>query len=267
MKNILESDLSIREIIQIYKFRHSTWNKEKATERNAEGFLYFAKGGIHYDFEGFSFDANEGDVLRLPKGIPYSGYKLSSDDNEYYVADFLTWQEGTFLTCPLPHAFHPADQLAVRQAFENLVQLWERREPCRLLYAKAALMELIADMIREAVRSQGDSRHGEQIEKICAYLRSHAGDASLRMQEVSDTFYISQTHIRRLFSAQLNTSPGVYLMSVRVDMAKKLLAANRTMSVSEIAEQCGFSSVYYFSSAFKRATGMTCSQFRNLYTE
>jgi len=263
----LTCDLSIRKILQIYRQTNPSWSRPQAYARTADGFLYFLRGGIHYDFDGFSFDAMEGDVLRLPNGIPYSGHKLTSGDNEYFVIDFLSWESTSFLQYPLPHTFHPRDQDGTLQAFERLVSIWEKNEPCRLLDAKSAFLSLIASLTREYVVSLSGNSQVDRMNRICSFIRNHAQDSSLKIQDIADAFYISPTHLRRLFSSQLKTSPGAYLNLIRMNIARKLLLSNQNLTVSEIAEKSGFTSVYYFSSAFKASTGLNCSQYRARYIE
>ena len=54
--------------------------------------------------------------------------------------------------------------------------------------------------------------------------------------------------------------PAKYLQSVRIRKAKELLTLN-IYSIGEIAEMVGYSSVYYFSKAFKKETGVPPSEF------
>jgi len=263
----INCDLSVKKILQIYRQNNPSWWRPSPYARTAEGFLYFVHGGIHYDFDGFSFDAREGDVLRLPSGIPYSGYKLTDEDNDYYVIDFLTWEKDAFLRYPLPHAFRPQDQAGVYRAFQQLLSVWEKNEPCRLLDARASFLELLASLTRDYRASLYGTTHTERVDRICSYIREHSDESGLKTQNIADAFFISPTHLRRLFALQLKTSPVAYLNLIRMENARKLLLSNRDLSVSEVAEKSGYASVYYFSSLFKEMNGMTCSQYRSRYME
>ena len=52
-----------------------------------------------------------------------------------------------------------------------------------------------------------------------------------------------------------------YVLKTRIMMAKELLS-NGLTSVTEISEACGFSSISYFSQAFKNLTGTTPLKYR-----
>jgi AraC-like DNA-binding protein len=55
-----------------------------------------------------------------------------------------------------------------------------------------------------------------------------------------------------------------YLLSVRIDKVKELLLTERLL-VSEVAQMVGFSSLYYLDYVFKKETGMTPTEYLNLY--
>lgn len=54
---------------------------------------------------------------------------------------------------------------------------------------------------------------------------------------------------------------GEYILKVRIDMARRYLSETG-MTIAEISDKLGFSSQRYFSTAFKRATGLSPSEFR-----
>lgn len=57
------------------------------------------------------------------------------------------------------------------------------------------------------------------------------------------------------------TSPMDDLISERIDRARWLLR-NEPISVTAVAERCGFASIYHFSRTFKKRVGSSPTQFR-----
>ena len=70
---------------------------------------------------------------------------------------------------------------------------------------------------------------------------------------------ISASHLRFLIRQALGLSLSRYLMRVRLHHAASLLAEGR-LTVAETATACGFASVFAFSRAFKRETGVPPSR-------
>ena len=71
----------------------------------------------------------------------------------------------------------------------------------------------------------------------------------------------SKATLNRLFRKYLNTSPQAYLNSLRMENAKNLIRRGN-LSFKEIAEQLGFRNSLYFSTSFKKYTGVAPSEFR-----
>jgi len=64
-----------------------------------------------------------------------------------------------------------------------------------------------------------------------------------------------------MFKQAFDTPPHRYLTNRRIERAKSLLAA-RKLSVTEIALDVGFSELSSFTSAFRKVTGETPTDYR-----
>ncbi|MBQ8291359.1 MAG: helix-turn-helix transcriptional regulator [Clostridia bacterium] len=91
-------------------------------------------------------------------------------------------------------------------------------------------------------------------------LRQRYTDPDLTVALLSQTAHVSEGYFRKLFQREYGVSPKQYLCELRIDQAKRLLSEKRA-SITEIAEACGFSSVYYFCQAFRESVGMTASEY------
>ncbi|MBO8438798.1 MAG: helix-turn-helix domain-containing protein [Bacteroidetes bacterium] len=69
--------------------------------------------------------------------------------------------------------------------------------------------------------------------------------------------------ISKLFSETCGITVEKFLIAQRVEYVKELLSYGE-LSLGEIADRLGYSSAAYLSSQFKRVTGMTPGEFRNL---
>ncbi len=70
-------------------------------------------------------------------------------------------------------------------------------------------------------------------------------------------------YLSGLFSAQESITIEQYIILQKIERAKELLKYGE-LSLSEIAYQLGYSSVQHLSNQFKKTTGFTASQFKNL---
>lgn len=68
-------------------------------------------------------------------------------------------------------------------------------------------------------------------------------------------------HCKRL----TNSTPMRYLMIKRIELSKKLLTENLSLSIAEIAFSCGFSTSQYFSTVFKKHEKCTPIEYRDKF--
>ena len=108
----------------------------------------------------------------------------------------------------------------------------------------------------------------EQYEKIYLYQRlvraklfidNNYAD-NLDLDNISDQAYFSKYHFIRLFKSIYGKAPNHYLIQVRMDNAKTLLAKGH--SVLETSMLVGFDSPTSFAGAFKKYVGFAPSKYR-----
>lgn len=92
------------------------------------------------------------------------------------------------------------------------------------------------------------------------YCNEHYG-SRITLEELAGLVRLNKSYFSQLFHKEMGVPFGDYLENVRVRRAQSLLY-NSSKSMSEIAEQVGFASQNYFTKVFKKATGLTPSQYR-----
>lgn len=93
------------------------------------------------------------------------------------------------------------------------------------------------------------------------FIDDHLTDASLSASDVADGAGISERHLSRVF-ADAGTSVPRQILARRLDLAYSLLAHGSVARTSDVAAHCGFTSMAYFSQAFKRRYGVTAGELR-----
>lgn len=75
---------------------------------------------------------------------------------------------------------------------------------------------------------------------------------------------VTEDDFGRVFKKETGTTPGEYLMEVRLLQAQKLLRRHEIM-MTEIAMRCGFNSSAHFTACFHKRFGITPSVYRSKY--
>ena len=89
-------------------------------------------------------------------------------------------------------------------------------------------------------------------------------EKSFNLEEFASSRKISEAHLIRMFHASFKVTPYDYLMSRKMESARRLLLYS-TLSIKEIAVRLAFSDQYYFSNYFKRRNGLSPRSFRARY--
>jgi len=97
--------------------------------------------------------------------------------------------------------------------------------------------------------------------RVEEYLREHS-HTSLTLQDLCDTFGVSQTYMSRLFRKYSHKSCNELLTSIRIQKAEQLLINQPLLQIKDIAELVGYKDQFYFSRLFHREVGMTASEYR-----
>ncbi|HMV41838.1 MAG TPA: helix-turn-helix domain-containing protein [Leptospiraceae bacterium] len=86
----------------------------------------------------------------------------------------------------------------------------------------------------------------------------------LSFNEISEKLVMSQRTLNRRFKEATGLSPVDYLQNVRIESAKIFLETGND-TVQEIAYLVGYEDISFFRKVFKKITGITPNQYRQMY--
>ena len=133
---------------------------------------------------------------------------------------------------------------------------------------KTHLEQMLIDMVRENRVLETEPRPSEVVrwknEDLITRQIRELLQANLRTQitldEIAAQVGFSKTYVKTLFRHNTGESIMQTFHGMKIEEAKRLIS-QRKYSVTEISELLGFSSVHYFSRAFKKATGISPSAY------
>lgn len=96
---------------------------------------------------------------------------------------------------------------------------------------------------------------------VLKYIHANISNTDINVNTLAEHYGCSPEHFRHKFRKEFNISPKKYILISRLNSAKELLL-NSSLSISDIAQQTGFSDSNYFSRYFKRITGYTPTEFK-----
>jgi len=94
-------------------------------------------------------------------------------------------------------------------------------------------------------------------------VNENYGDPNMTLESIADSFYISKSHLSRLFRQLTGVSFSSCLRKIRIAKACSLLV-DTDMTVESIMKTCGMRDVTSFYKSFSEYTGLTPNQYRKM---
>lgn len=119
------------------------------------------------------------------------------------------------------------------------------------------LARIRASELRHTVKG---SEIDGKVNKARCLLLEHSNE-EVDLKQLAAAIGMSYTRFRSAFKEYTGFSPLQYQLNIRINKAKAILSES-DLTVGEIADQLGFSSVYYFSRLFRNKTGLSPTGYR-----
>ncbi|WP_148411807.1 response regulator [Murimonas intestini] len=142
----------------------------------------------------------------------------------------------------------------------------EERELLNTIYNKEQLSDIAEDLVLFCVdiarnmKDQKDSYCKKQAILALDYIDKNYGDADVSLNTVCSYLAMSTSYFSSIFKAYTGETFIEALTKKRIERAK-LLLENTAKKAYEIADEVGYSDPHYFSSTFKKMTGMTPTEY------
>lgn len=253
--------------------------------------IYVISGRATHHIDNQSYVVKKGNVFIVDYGVPHSLTLLHDDvaDEPFETYDLLftpnffnvsgmTSNEfyslaSSYLFSSLFTEFDSSSaqrnliksgSKEFRMLFEKIYEEYQQREKGFQNIIRAYLIELIIKLFR-AIDKQKPTftqSHYELVQKAIEHMRKNY-KAHISLDDVVSGIFLSKNYFRQIFKKETGISISSFIQKMRLDEARRLLVTTDKSS-SVISEECGFNDLKFFYLTFKRATGMTPTEYRRL---
>lgn len=113
-----------------------------------------------------------------------------------------------------------------------------------------------------------ENRKGEYANPIVAYclqaIQDNYSDSNFNISNLADTLHLSLSYLSTVFKNATGQNISSFLSAKRLEQARALLR-DVSIPIKDVCFSSGYDDPRYFAKFFKKHTGMTPSEFRNLY--
>lgn len=214
--------------------------------------------------KGRRHDSQPGDLVLFNPEDDHDGNRGASSGFRYanwsvpraLVLDLTDGAAPCYVTAP--HVIDPA--LGARFMAVNAALL---ATPGETLHAET----LIRDFLLTLFARHGESRTTAPVRRagpaalarVKAYIEAHFA-SDITVTELADIAGLSRAHLTRAFSAAFHTAPHVYLNSIRIRQAQRMIRAG--MPLADVALASGFADQSHFTRRFRGSVGTAPAQWR-----
>ncbi|MDQ1910515.1 response regulator [Paenibacillus sp. GD4] len=119
----------------------------------------------------------------------------------------------------------------------------------------------LSRICEEQHRKHQQKRLRPEVALAKQYIDQHLGD-DLSLEDIAREIQFSPSHLGHMFKKEVGMTVFDYILSRRIEMAKKYLLDGQYRNY-ELVDRIGFNSYSYFCTMFKKHTGMTPNEFKN----
>lgn len=163
-------------------------------------------------------------------------------------------------------ALTPNDAHRIERLCDDLVREYREKPSGWRLAMRAAFIDLLV-RIGRANLAYGQQGYDEQLQPgpvADAIARLHRDwDQPIGVRELANRSALSANWFGELFKQQTGLTVQAYQTKLRIDHARRMLE-QESLSVIEIALNCGYEDPSYFGRVFRKVTGVTPRAYRRL---
>lgn len=229
--------------------------------------LYTVRGRGRIELPEGGWSLAPGDVVCLPEGCP-RWYHADADEPFTLIGVHASEQPGLpkhRLLAPWPVTPAPASRGELRHdtngylrsAAERLALWFNQHDSADRTAGLKAWLAVLQVEWQQVLRAPAiDQRLGA----VTAWMHLHFA-RQLARSDLAERAGMAESTFAALFRDLYGESPMQYLIAVRIERAKELLATTAD-SIPQVAAACGFSDPPHFARMFKRHTKKTATAFR-----
>lgn len=254
MQELKARDLELVSVIQVRNHAEGKTKKSYGTFLPFCELIYHRFGENRVVFDDTVIEARAGKVIFLPCGKHHT-YDAEFLESGECIDLYFTAKEPLF---PIAHTWDAKENKTLQALFSKLYSVWERKEIGYYNRAMALVYSILAEL-QALDTSYLPKNSGDRLNAAIDYIHLHFTDRDFSYEQLPALCHLGYTYFKKLFVKRFGVVPSAYVRHLRIQRACELLMTKR-FSVAEVAQQCGFSDVYYFSRVFKQSLGVAPSQ-------
>lgn len=257
----------------LFFYKHVKLKEDKARPLHTHDYLfinYITSGYALYTIGEETYSVGKGEVVVINADVPHTRVSIG---DEFSVFDMGITD---FKRCHLPKNHFVEEEappiiklvhteVDFYECYREIILLQASQELGWKLMVKTLIMKQMILLLKESIPHIVPSKSGYLVfdsyekesitENMLAFIQENYRN-KITLENLTKNSYLSSVYLSKVFKESIGETPINYLIQVRINKAKELLAEN-ILSMKEIAIEVGYTDYYYFSKLFKKNTGLS----------
>ena len=240
------------------------WHSVPHTHNHAELF-YIVGGKGQFLIEDQLYPVNTNHLVIINPNVTHTEVSLNAQPLEYIVlgidgVELSISENSNGQFCILDHF----ESMDITSCLRNILREMELKQPGYEDICQAFMEILIIRLMRSTGLSVPTEPQNSVGNHQCAAVRryiDHHFKESLTLDQLAEEAHMNKFYLSHAFKQEYGISPINYMISRRLEESKYLLAET-DLSMSQISQLLGFSSLSYFSQVFRKTQGLSPMEYR-----
>ena len=240
------------------------WHSVPHTHNHTELF-YIVGGRGQFLIEDQVFPVNVNNLVIINPNVSHTEDSLNAQPLEYIVLgiegiELATGDNSNGKFCMLDHF----ESVEISSCLRNILREMEQKNTGYEDICQAYMEILIIRLMRSIDLAVPTEHHLSTGNRQCAAVRRYIDlhfKEPLTLEQLAEEAHMNKYYLSHTFKREYGVSPINYLISRRIEESKYLLAET-DLSMSQIAQLLGFSSLSYFSQVFRRTQAVSPKEYR-----
>ena len=241
------------------------WHSVPHTHNHME--LFFIIGGKgQFLIEDQIYPVNTSRLVIINPNVPHTEIGVKDSPLEYIVLgiDGLELPAGENSNGQYVILNHFDESREISSCIRNILREMELKNPgyediCQA-YTEILVIRLMRSIELSVPTETQTGANNRQCAAAKRYIDMHFKEA-LTLEQLAEEVHMNKYYLSHAFKREYGVSPINYMISKRIEESKYLLAET-DLSLSQIAQLLGFSSLSYFSQVFRRTENISPMEYR-----
>lgn len=255
MKEFMNYDFDVSDIT-LACYVKPNQGRHKHVDRPSHGLALHLSGDKEYYFsDGKVVPCTTNTVIYLPEGTSY--YVKARSSGDCYAINFRISEK----ICFEPFSITVKATNEFLHYFKSAKKSWETKSQGYKMRCKAELYNIILGLQTEYHTSYVPKNRFALIEPAVNYINENYTSELLSISHLAKLCNITPEYFRKIFRERFGNSPICYINDMKITRARELLLSGM-YSVNEAATLSGYTDFSHFSREFKKAVGVSPSEYR-----